>query len=237
MTDKKKPTRKKQASKGSVLLQLHNNKLLSSKVNEALDTNKTYDEIMELCAEYEFEISKATLSRYKDKREEAIKKGIPLEEVLDGRVKSKVVSIAGKEVKSPVETRHDKHEKEMSAQDTLYSDIELLDDIIQKGFNGMQYVSVVDPQIAMKAIELKKKITGDSLQGMSVAGLKELNLRNLALQNSLTEVLFKYIPEDKHEEVIEYIDQVEEEFYNNLDLTEEDRRLNEALKNTTKLGG
>ena len=70
MTDKKKPTRKKQAPKGSVLLQLHNNKLLSSKVNEALDSGKTYDEIMELCAEYEFEISKASLSRYKDKRDE-----------------------------------------------------------------------------------------------------------------------------------------------------------------------
>lgn len=232
----KRPTKRKDAPKGSVLVQLHNNKLLSTKVNEALDSNRTYEEIIALCMEYEFEISKASLSRYKEKREEAIRTGVPLETILDGRVKSKVVSIAGKEVPSPISTDREHKRQELNAQDKVYSDLELLDDIVSKGLLGMSYVEVVDPQLAMKAIEIKHKITGGSLQGMSVAGLRELNLRNLALQSAITEVLFKYIDASLHEEVIDFIEEVETEFFENLDLTEEDKRLNKALENVNKLG-
>lgn len=236
MTDKKRPTKRRKAPKGSVLLRLYENKLLSSKVNEALDTGKTYDEILALCAEYEFEISKASLSRYKDKRDEATKTGVPLEELLDGRVKGKVISISDKEVKSGMATRHDRHVQEMNEQEVLFHDIELLDSVIGKGMAGLQYVSIVDPSIAMKAIELKHKITGDSLQGLSIAGLKELSLRASAVENTMTEVIFKFIPESQHEEVLEFIERVEQEFYDNLDLTEEDRRLNSALKHVNTGG-
>lgn len=233
---KKRPTKRKEASKGSVLVQLNNNRLLATKVNEALDSNKTYDEIIELCLEYEFTISKASLSRYKEKREESIRTGTPLEDLLDGRVKSKVISIADKEVRNSSMSNMPNEMQNQSPQDTIYSDVEFLDDIILKGFRGTQHVTIVDPQLAMKAIEIKHKITGGALQGMSVAGLRELNLRNVALETAITSVMFKYIPEELHEEVADYIEEVENEFYENLDLTEEDKRLNKALKDATKLG-
>lgn len=235
MTKNKTPKKRqgKQIVKGSVLTRLVNNKLLASKVNEALDRGAPYDDIIDLCLEYEFDISKSSLSRYKDKREEAIREGLPIEDVVDGRIKGKIIDIAKKEVRTSANTSQGSIQGYDTAQDKLYNDVEFLDEIIEKGFKGLKHVTVVDPQLAMKAIEIKKKVTGDSLQGMSVAGLKELNMRNLALQNVISEVLFKYIPEDKHDEVLDYMEEVEKEFFDNLDLTEEDRRLNKALENTS----
>lgn len=234
MTDKKKPMKKKgkDMKQGSILVQLYENRLLSSKVDEALDSGETYDYIIELCEEHELEISKATLSRYKAKREEAIKSGVPLEELLDMRKKTgNVINIENRKSDSFGEgssgTRFD---DTFGTIDKVYSDIQVLDELIQKGANTLSHIDVVEAPLMIRAIETKAKITNNNLQGLSLLGLRELKLRVSAKTDAMTEVLLMYVPEELHEEVFEELERREQEYYENLDLTEESKRITNALE-------
>lgn len=237
MTDKDKKKSMKKKSKdmkqGSVLVQLYENRLLSSKVDEALDSGETYDFIIDLCADSGLEISKATLSRYKSKREEAIKTGVPIEELLDLRKKNgNVIDIANRKEDSFGEkkTGNKRFDDTFGTIDKVYNDIQFLDEIIQKSFNGIQMVDVIDAPLGIRALEAKAKITNNSLQGLSLVGLRELKLRVSARTSAMQEVLLKYIPEDQHEQVLADIEAAEQEYYDNLDLTEESKRISDALE-------
>ena len=221
---------KKELGNSSILLNLYNNKLLVSKVDEALDEEKPYDYIIAFCKErFDFDISKSALSRYKEKRREAIETGVDLEGLLDKRRKSgNVIDIKTKEVK-PLTGSPDTYEQAFNSVDTVYNDVELLDQVIQKGFAGLQMVDAVEAPLALKAIEIKAKVTGNQLQGLSLVGMRELRLRQSAKEQAMTEVIMKFIPEDKHEQVFAEIERAEKEFYENLDLTAEDKRVTDAL--------
>ena len=75
--------------KESILSKLYHNKLLRSKVDNALDEDMSYDDIIELCKEYDLELSKSAITRYKSKRKEAIENGWDLGELIDKRKKNK----------------------------------------------------------------------------------------------------------------------------------------------------
>lgn len=221
---------KKELGNSSILLNLYNNKLLVSKVDEALDEEKPYDYIIAFCKEkFDFDISKSALSRYKEKRREALETGVDLESLLDKRRKNgKIIDIKTKEVQ-PVAGNPANYDKSFSSVETLYNDVELLDQVIQKGFSGLQMVDAVEAPLAMKAIEIKAKVTGNQLQGLSLVGLRELRLRQSAKEQAMTEIILKFIPEEQHEQVFEEIERAEKEFYANLDLNEEDKRITQAL--------
>lgn len=216
--------------KKSILVELYENKLLRTKVDNALDEDMSYDYIIELCAEYDLELSKSAISRYKTKRREAIQNGWDLGEYIDGRKKNNISSIEDKEVDvaSKVDPTHPFEKAKKKTQD-IYDDIEVLDSIIQAGALGLQYVDTVDPALAIKAMETKHKITNGQLQGMSLIGMRELLVKQNARDTAITQVILEYIPEEKHEEVMERLEETEKEFYENLDLDEEDMKLKQAL--------
>ncbi|AIW03591.1 hypothetical protein CPT_Moonbeam193 [Bacillus phage Moonbeam] len=230
----KKDLKKKNISSSSVLVQLYNNPKLRSKVENMLDEGQTYDYIQEYLSSKNFSMSKASLTNYKKKREESIETGQPLIQLLDKRAKDNVSYIADKEVKpfSTVEstssssaTVHD-----LSKRDSVYSDLELLDETIRKSMKGLKQFDVVDLPLGMKAIELKAKLTGNSLNGLSLAGLRELHLRQAAKEAALIEVIMKYVPEDLHIDVFQDLENSEKEFFENLDLTEEEKRISAAIR-------
>lgn len=224
----------KEMKKGSVLSQLYENRKLCSKVDEMLDTGVPYQDIIEFCATYDLDISISTLSRYKNKREEAAREGIPLGELIDQRQKNgNIIDIKSKRQKTGAidELAPDKRmERQVHAEDTLYNDIEFLDDIIQKSFNSVREADYLDPALGMKAVDIKDKVTGNKLEGLSIAGIRELRFRVKARASAVTEVIMSYIPEELHEEVFEAIDEAEREFYENMDITAEGRRISEALQ-------
>lgn len=235
-----KDNKKKNISSSSVLVQLYNNRKLRSKVDMMLDEGQTYDYIIEFCKENDLSISKASLTNYKKKREEAIETGKPLLPLLDKRAKDNVAYIADKERtshKSNSDTQHNAPAQihEMDKVDTVYNDLEMLDEVIRKGMKGLKHFDVVDIPVAMKALELKAKITNNQLGGMSIAGLREIRLRQHAKESALMEVIAKYVPEDQHDQLFIDLDAAEQQFYENLDLTEEDKRLNKAI-NQSGLG-
>lgn len=220
---------KKEVNNSSVLLNLYNNKLLVSKVDEALDEGKPYDFIIAFCKEkFDFEINKPALSRYKEKRREAIETGTDLESLLDKRRKSgKIIDIKSKEV-TPLPS--ESYDNTFGQVEQIYNDVEVLDTIIQKGFASLQQVDYVEAPLAMKAIEVKAKITANQFQGLSLTGLRELRLRQSAKEQAMTEIILQFIPEAQHEEVFNAIEEAEKEFYENLDLKEEDKRITKALQ-------
>lgn len=228
---KNKNTLKVVPDKESVLLRLYNNRLLRTKVDNALDEGVGFDDIIELCLQYELEISKPSLSRYKNKRKEAIENGWDLGEYLDKRKKSSVTDIEDKKASIiPLEDAElNPFEASMKHTQTIYDDIQVLDSIIQKGATGLQFVDTIDPALAIRAMETKHKITDGQLKGISLVGLRELQLKQTAKETAMTEVLLEFVPENKHEELLQRMEQVEKEFYSNLDLEEEDRKLREAL--------
>lgn len=232
MSDKKRSmrrTEKKDMGGGSVLLQLYNNKVLCSKVDEALDEGLTYEAIIELCAMYDFEISSASLSRYKDKRKEAIQTGEDLEGLLDQRKKTGTVVKLEDRRSTVMDTHKNIYDDTFNTIDKVYNDIQVLDEIIQKGFNALKYTEVVDIPVAIRAIEAKAKITNNSMNGLTLVGLRELKLRISARTSAMTEAMLQYIPEELHEEVLNAIEEKEREYYANLDLDEESKRISEAL--------
>ena len=233
MTDKKKPmkrTPKKEMSNSPVLLQLYNNKVLCSKVDEALDEGVTYENIIELCAMYDFEISTASITRYKNKRKEAIETGVPLEALLDQRKKAGNIVDLNAKKSNALDHHNDMYDNTFDSIDKVYNDIQVLDEVIQKGFNGLKFTETLDIQVAIRAIETKAKITNNSMKGLTLVGLRELKLRVNARTSAMTEVLLRYVPEELHEEVLLAIEEEERRYYSNLDLDEENQRISQALE-------
>lgn len=227
-----KKTTNQQASSNkreSVQLRLFKNRELSSKVDNMLDKGYTLEDIQELCKEYDFDISIPSLSRYNKTREECIKNGWDMEEYLDKRKKNNVVDIKDKEV-TPFEEETHPFEQSKKRTNDLYDDIAVLDEVIKKGAKGLNLISELDPSVMMKAIELKHKITDGQLQGMSLIGLRELQLKQTAKETAMTETMLEFIPEEQHEQVLQRMQEVESEFYKNLDLDEEDRKLVDSLE-------
>lgn len=232
MTDKKKPMGRKGGGKkltsSSVLVQLYENSLLASKVDEALDTGQTLEYISDLCADQGLEISPSSLHRYNQKRQEAIESGQPLEDLLDLRRKSgNVIDIKSKKREDIVPAEV---EPELSKAQIVFNDQQYLDEVIQKGMYALQYADTVEIPHVMKAIELKAKLSGNSMQGMTVMGLREMRLRVSARTSAITQALFQFVPQDQQEAALEAIEQAERDYYANLDLSEEERRITEALK-------
>ena len=165
-----------------------------------------------------------------EKRREAIEQGVDLESLLDKRRKSgKVIDLKGKEVETLPNT-NTSYDQTFNAVEQIYNDVEVLDTIIQKGFASLKEVDYVEAPLAMKAIEVKAKVTGNQLQGLSLVGLRELRLRQSAKEQAMTEVILRFIPEEQHEEVYQAIEEAEAEFYENLDLTAENARITQALE-------
>lgn len=232
----KKNLNRRNISSSSVLVQLYNNRRIATKVDNMLDEGLTYDYIVEFCESQGLSISKSSLTNYKQKREEAIRTNTPLIQLLDRRMKDNVTYITKKTEEKAKENTTQLYPEEgdditsMNRAEKIYNDLEFLDDIISKGARGLKEFDVVDTPLAMKAIELKAKITNNQFSGLSMAGLREIQMRYRARESALTEVIMKYVPEELHDEMFDDMDEAEANFYENLDLTEEDKRATEAFK-------
>jgi hypothetical protein len=232
----KKDMKKKSISSSSVLVQLYNNKKLVTKVDNMLDEGQTYDYIIDFLKTNNFSISKASLTNYKKKREESIEKGVPLLQLLDKRAKDNVTYITEKEVQefkqrkgSTEDSKGEALIHDLSKVENVYNDLEFLDEVVRKGMKGLRAFDVVDTPLAMKAIELRAKITNNQLNGLSIAGLREIQLRNRARESALTEVIMKYVDESLHDQLFADLAEAEKAFYENLDLTEEEKRITKAI--------
>jgi oligoribonuclease (3'-5' exoribonuclease) len=93
------------------------------------------------------------------------------------------------------------------------NELEVLDTIIDLGMNALSQSPTIKIETALKAIELKNKLTDGKHAGLTGYGLDQLRELEQAKFNAMIEVVLKYVPEDKHEELDAAIAAAERQFY------------------------
>lgn len=214
-------------------------------LDKMIDDGVSANQCAKWCNDQGFEVSVPTMYKYVKRRKEAVELGVPLEDILDKREFPPSNATKGnREVKKkntkknynstkPKKKQEPKHkhlnkwaEDEERREQNLsqpkakkvMTDLEMLDAIIQKGMNTLQYMEAVAPQVAIKAVELKNKITGGTHNGLTTYGLEEIRLREQARENAMLCVLLEYIPQHKHEEVIQRMEEATKRYYEDVGL-------------------
>lgn len=171
-----------------------------NKVNDMLMAGIPPRTVSDWCKEHGFDISHPKLYEYKEILQEAISKHITVERLLGiGAPKRSPVLLQAAGI-APV-------------RNMVKSEMEVLDDIIQLGYNSLLDSTTVKFQDAMKAIELKNKLTGGTHGGLTNYGLDQLRALEQAKFQAVLEVVLTYLPEDKHNDVYEAMVKAEREYY------------------------
>lgn len=158
--------------------------------------------VSDWCKEQGFSISHPKLYEYKAMLQEAITKQITIERILGiGVPKRKPILL---EALTGTNTT-----------DLVKNESQVLDGIIQLGYNALQHSPTVKLQDALRAIELKHKLTGGNHAGFTSYGLDQLRELEQAKFNAMVEVVMKYVPEDRLEELQEAIANAERDYYEN----------------------
>lgn len=213
----------------TVLQQLYEDKVLCSKVDALLDEGKSIAFIREFCEAKNFSISAGSLNNYRKKREESIRKGIDLGAIIDKRAnKGEVIELHKKE--ASVVEEGDMESRYAPDDSKIVSNLQVLEEIIAKGHNAIRTVDVIDPALALKAIDMHSKITGGAGGGITLHGVQELRLQQKALESAMATVILEFIPAEKQPEVWKRIDECEREFYDNMDISAEERQMRKTLK-------
>ncbi len=218
------------ASSNRVTLEdIYEDKILSSKINVFIDDGKTLEFITSFANAQGFKVSLGTIRNYKKKREESIQKGVPMESLLDRRKKTgNIVELRDKEDRPLEEINGDGGIYKPGSEKVITIN-QVLEELIDKGMKGIKELPVVDPNILMKAIQEYNKVnTGNG--GLTLQGVQELRLQTAAYEQAMKDVLLTYIPEDKHEEVLGKMQEAEDKYYRELDLTDQGKKIRSELE-------
>ncbi|BCK59854.1 hypothetical protein [Staphylococcus phage vB_SauH_DELF3] len=228
---KKKSDIKVVHHKESLLSRLYNTKELRSKVDNAIDEDVSYDDIIDLCTYSDLELSNADVTEYKSISHEAMRNGWEVNDVIDKRKKVSATQTQKKEKPMKELVRENDTPFELATQNvqTRAHDIQILDMILQKGAKGLIFVETLDPADMTEAMVTKDRITGNQLKGMDFIGLRELLVDQQAQDTATTEVMLPFIPEDEHEEVLQRMEPLQEEFNRKVDLTDPGKRSKDTL--------
>lgn len=214
------------------LKKLINNPLLSSKVFTLMEQQKSYDYILRFLESKGYKMAKGSLTNLKKKVQESKEQGIPLTSMVDHRKKTsiddvpdhKITGYTGKEDK-PVVT-----DQAISAT-PIYSEEQVLESIISKGYKTLQESDYIDSNVLMKALDLHARYFGAKNRGLTGEALKQYQLINEAQQQAMKEVFFRYIPADKQKEALKEMDKRSKEILSQIGATKQGRELLKALQN------
>jgi hypothetical protein len=169
-------------------------------VNEMLMSGVSPHEVSKWCKERDFSISHPKLYEYKDMLQEAITRRITVERLLGiGVPKRTPIVLQALGIQGV--KQHVKNE------------IEVLDTIIHLGMGALHNSPTIKIETALKAIELKNKLTDGKHAGLTNYGLDQLRELEQAKFNAIVAVVMQYIPEDRHDELEAAIAKAERDFY------------------------
>lgn len=178
--------------------------------------------VSDWCKQNGFKISHPKLYEYKEMLQKAITQQISVERLLGiGVPKRTPILLQQIGVKSGV-------------KDFVKSEMEVLDGIIQLGFNALTTNPTIRLSDAMKAIELKNKITQGHHNGLTGYGLDQLRELEKAKFEAMVDVVQKYVPQEHLPELEEAIATAERTFYEEQapDMLEEYERAMQEEQNT-----
>lgn len=214
------------------LVELFDNKPLIAKLNSFIDEGKTLQYLTAFANKMGVEVSQGTINNYKKKREEAIEKDVPLESLLDKRTKSgNIIELKGKEVQQDAVILGNEEGVGVYKKGTanLINVNQVLEKLIAKGEAALEAVDYVDQGTLLKAIDQHTKLNAGN-GGLTLSGLHEMKLKQLAFESAMTDTILKFIPEEKHEEVLTYLEDSQNKWYHDMDMDEEGRRIKKELE-------
>jgi len=207
-------------------------------LDKMLEDGEPVTTCVEWCKTNKFSISLTTMYSYIKKRKEAIANGLTME-LLEPRNNAESLkeslektALAGK--KKSAETRKQQTFErkaimeefaDASEKKRVKHDLELIDEVIQKGFEELKHIERISPAIAIKAIEMKHKLTGGRAGGHTIYGIEEIKLREAARENAIVTIMLKHIPPEKHDEVLEEMEDATHNYYESLGLGEAYRQM------------
>lgn len=206
-------------------------------LDKMIDDDTPVKEMVTWCADNGFPISIPTMYSYIKQRREAIVNGLTIEllHAKEDPLKKTLEDSTRKKAREKGNTRYKENraeeraqvkatlEKEMAEQDRtkrIRHDLELLDEVIQKGFDNLCKLDVINPATALKAIELKHKLFNGGTGGHTVYGLEEIKLHEAARNEAIIAVIKEYIPENQWPEILQLMEQVTREYYESIGLGE-----------------
>lgn len=180
-------------------------------LNKMLDDGVSPNKCARWCKENGFSISVPTMYEYAKNRRAKIINTIQADKLRPNK--------SNKKHRANNPTNEERKQAHMTV-DKVKSDLELLDAVIQQGFETLSNMEKINPATAIKAIELKHKLTGGATGGYTVYGLEEIRLREAARENAIVTIMMKYIPPEKHSEVLTEMEDATREYYRSIGLEE-----------------
>lgn len=169
-------------------------------VNDMLMNGVSPHKVSDWCKENGFTISHPKLYEYKALLQEALAKHVTVERILGIGVPKRtpiVMQALGL----------------TSSKNLVKNEMEVLDAVIQRGFDALAASPTVKIQDALRAVELKNKLTQGAHAGFTGYGLDQLRELEQSKFQAIVDVVLTYLPEDKHEELQEAIATAERTFY------------------------
>ena len=214
------------------LTELYKDKLLISKLDVMIDEGKTLQYMTDYANSMDVNVSLGTIRNYKQKRAQAIGDDVPIESLLDKRSNvGNIMEMRPKESLTDSDgsgSNEDGRGTYKRASEKLININQALEVLIQKGMAGVEDVDFVDQNVLIKAIQEYGKVNAGN-GGLTITGLQEMRLQQVAYESAITNVMMSFVPEDKQKEALERMHDAEEEYYRNLDVTEEGRRIKREL--------
>lgn len=168
-------------------------------VNEMLLKNISAHKISDWMRVKGFKISVSKLYEYKEYLQKAVSQKMTVDRLLGIGTPRKRIDMRMLGVE---------HTSEL-----VMNEMELLDAIIQRGFNGLKSDPTIRVGDAMKAIELKNRLTGGNHGGITSFGLDQLRAIEQRKFEAMVEVVMRYLPEDKLAELEEAVATAERLYY------------------------
>jgi hypothetical protein len=81
-------------------------------------------------------------------------------------------------------------------------------------------MEVISPVMAIKAMEMKHKLTNGSAGGYTHYGLEEIKLRESAREKAITAAILQFVPVEQHDAVIALMEQATRDYYESIGLGE-----------------
>lgn len=221
------------------LIDLYNNKVLASEVYTMFHEKVPYREIKQYLAQKEFNISIGSLTNFKNKMEESEQTGTPLIQLLDKRRKDRVSDLPNVSGYQPGKEEPDKVEdnplpdiplpKEQPEQ-TLNSPKELLELIMQKGYNAVRNLDVVDTGTTLKAADQWNKYYQQDSDGLTTSAIKQYQVLVMGELQGMMEVVSNYVPKSHQEEAMNALKEWTDDYLKNVVSSEDGKRLVAELK-------
>lgn len=171
-------------------------------VNEMILSGTSPQKVVTWCSNHGFDISRQKMYEYKQLLQTSIAQSVTINTLIG--------------VEKPVNhtPRIMKALGASKCKELVTNEMDVLDAIIQVGFNTLKISEDgVTPSDAMRAIELKNKLTNGEHGGLTEYGLMQLRAVEQAKIEALTKVVMKYLPEDKYNEIQEAMSAAEQDFY------------------------